>query len=418
MTTSKLSSDARTIAGSWLDDVRLDGVVASALRENPVGDGTVDVVALGKAAREMFDALTSELGPRIHRRLLVVDDGDEGADILRGEHPVPGLGSLRAGERVVAFLNAPTDANTTVFLVSGGASSLCVLPAPPLSLDDLIGIWKHAIAAGIDITTLNRLRASFSLLGGGGVLHHVHTPLSLSLIMVDNVVSGAPWVASALTYDYRPDRMQVTELVATIGLAGTPLGERIIAAWSVRAARLTSPLTVAHRNVVVVEPAMVLDHAVTVARRLGFRVVSLGSHVHGDVNDVANQMMAALENVEGGSAVCVLGAGEVTLSVRGSGRGGRCQQLAWIMSQRLADGQRPCAFVARATDGRDNLAGVAGAWVDETTLACAVVAGYHWMDVNERNDTYEPLGALGQLLEGGHTGWNLCDLYVLCATSS
>ena len=39
-------------------------------------------------------------------------------------------------------------------------------------------------------------------------------------------------------------------------------------------------------------------------------------------------------------------------------------------------------------------------------------AGLDWLAVAQANDTHSALRALGQLLEGGHTGWNLCDLYV------
>jgi glycerate-2-kinase len=38
--------------------------------------------------------------------------------------------------------------------------------------------------------------------------------------------------------------------------------------------------------------------------------------------------------------------------------------------------------------------------------------GLDWSSVGRAHDTYPALRALGQLIEGGHTGWNLCDLYV------
>ncbi len=100
-----------------------------------------------------------------------------------------------------------------MFLLSGGASSLCVVPAPPLTVEDLGEVWRGALRAGVDITSLNQIRASTSLIGGGALLRHVRAQRSTSLILVDNVVSGAQWVASAMTYDYEPTSREVDELV-------------------------------------------------------------------------------------------------------------------------------------------------------------------------------------------------------------
>ena len=145
-----------------------------------------------------------------------------------GEHPVPGEGSLRAGQAVLDFLDEPSDADATLFLISGGASSLCVVPAPPLSLDDLAAVWEAALRSGADITTLNMIRAASSLIAGGAVLRHVGTARSESFILVDNVVSGAEWVASAMTYDFRPSEAFVSELWDRIGVTDAGVRSRLL----------------------------------------------------------------------------------------------------------------------------------------------------------------------------------------------
>jgi glycerate-2-kinase len=83
------------------------------------------------------------------------------------------------------------------------------------------------------------------------------------------------------------------------------------------------------------------------------------------------------------------------------------------MAKELASLPRPSAFVARASDGRDYVEGVAGAWSTGSTLARSAALGLDWASVASRHDTYPALRALDQLIEGGHTGWNLCDLYVV-----
>ena len=414
--TSRLLNDALALGGSWLDQLDLSALVATALRAGDSGDLDVDVVALGKASREMAGAASTVLGDRVRRRLVVCDQ--ESADleprdlgVVVGTHPVPDVASLRAGRALVEFLQSPDAAPYTLFLISGGASSLCALPGDPLTLRDLRELWGAALASGVDITTLNKLRAATSQIAGGAVLRLVRSERSLSLIMVDNVVSGARWVASGLTYDYAPGTDEFVSLLAAIGLIDTPLGARLLDAFSSHATSMAPTPSTRHENRVVAQPSLVLDCVASAARERGYRVIELGSSVHGDVVDVVAQFEATI-SAELGDRICVVGVGEVTVGVRGTGVGGRCQETAWSMAAVLDRLPREGVFVARATDGRDYVNGVAGAWVDRSTLGRARDLGIDWSAVIEDHDSHTAVAALGQLIEGAHSGWNLCDLYL------
>ena len=220
--TANLLNDALAISDAWSNGLDLRTLIETQLRESHVLDQEVDVVAIGKAAREMSAATHDVLGDRVRRQLVIVDEGpafsmDSDVEFVIGEHPLPGLGSLLAGQRLVEFLERSSGAHCTIFLISGGASSLCALPASPLDLEDLHELFAAALQSGADITTLNRLRAASSAIAGGAILRSVRTPRSLSLVMVDNVVSGARWVASGLTFDYEPTRDEVLDLLGVIG---------------------------------------------------------------------------------------------------------------------------------------------------------------------------------------------------------
>ena len=418
--TSNLLSDAEVISTQWLKELDLLGLTRQRLDAMGILDLNVDVVAIGKASREMADAATAILGERLRRRLIICDEASAAArertpDVVVGEHPIPGARSLSAGATLLSFLDEPTRAEVTLFMLSGGASSLCVVPEAPLTLIDLRGVWDAAMTSGADITTLNQLRASTSAIAGGGVLRRVRTPRSLSLIMVDNVISGPAWVASGLTYDYQPTRDEVTTLVERVGLATTPLGQQLLEASLRRASAMTQP-TMDHENAVLAEPSMMLDAAAGEARRRGYRVVDMGSHVHGDVKEVGEEWARVLRDEASSSdKIAVLGVGEVTVRARGIGTGGRCQEFAWLMAREIAELERETVFVARASDGRDFVEGVGGAWVDRSMTERAREIGVDWDATARANDSHSALSALGQLLDGGHTGWNLCDLYVALA---
>jgi glycerate 2-kinase len=410
--------DALAISERWLHELDLGRLTATRLADLGLAqDVDVDVVAIGKVSREMSSAVDAVLGERVRRRLIVCDASAardvRASEVVVGEHPIPGDGSWRAGQRLISFLDDWTTVDCTLFLVSGGASSLCVVPVPPLSLEDLRGVWDAALERGIDITALNQLRAATSAIAGGGVLRHVTTATSRSLILVDNVISGAEWVASGLTYDYAPTSDEVAGLVEHVGLVNAELGARLLRAFNRRERLMVVAPTSLHENTVLAQPSMLLDAAVGEANRLGYRVVNMGSRVHGDLPDVVTHWAKVMEGeARTVSRTAFVGVGEVTVRVRGHGAGGRCQEFAWLMADVLDRFNRPGAFVARASDGRDYVEGVGGAWVEGSTKSRLIEVGIDWLDVARRHDTFPALRTLGQLIEGGHSGWNLCDLYV------
>jgi glycerate-2-kinase len=284
-----------------------------------------------------------------------------------------------------------------------------------MELDDLHDLFAAVLEAGADITTLNRLRAASSRIAGGAILRSVRTPRSLSLIMVDNVVSGERWVASGLTYDYEPLRSDVEVLLGQIGRDAGPLATTVLEALERRREVMRGTVTTTHENRVIAEPSRVLVAARAEATRRGYRVIDIGSSFHADVQDLV-ALMAELAGANDDGPVCVVGVGEVTLRVRGSGTGGRCQEFAWRMAGVFDGDERDVVVVARATDGRDFVKGIAGGWSDETTLRRARDHGIDWSRVVEESDSFTALNELGQLIAGGRTGWNLCDVYLLVAT--
>ena len=413
--TSKLLDDALSISEEWHSLLNLRELIETQLRAGNIPRESVDVVAIGKASRSMTRACREILGQRVQRVFMVVDEADPandlGAEVLVGEHPLPGEGSAHAGERLLTFLAESTQASCTLFLISGGASSLCARPQSPVDLEVLHQLFAAALESGMDITELNRLRAATSSIAGGAVLRHVRTARSIALIMVDNVLSGATWVASALTYDYQPSEDEVTELIERSRLS-TTLATNVREASVRRRTLMDRPVTTTHENIVVADPSMLLDTAVQSAREHGYRVVRIGSDVHGDVHDVVDDFTKTLRaELSTPGPFCVVGVGEVTVQVRGPGTGGRCQEFAWAMAEVLATIDRFGIFVARASDGRDFVPGVAGGWVDRDTKDNARTLGIDWSEISSQNNTFNGLSTLGQLIGGSGTGWNLCDLY-------
>jgi hydroxypyruvate reductase len=109
-----------------------------------------------------------------------------------------------------------------------------------------------------------------------------------------------------------------------------------------------------------------------------------------------------------------LSGGETTVTVKGTGKGGRNQEFA--LSAAIAiDGLRDVLVASAGTDGTDGPTDAAGARADGGTMRRAEALGYDLRDHLGRNDSYIVFQALGDLIKTGPTGTNVMDVHLLLA---
>jgi glycerate 2-kinase len=101
--------------------------------------------------------------------------------------------------------------------------------------------------------------------------------------------------------------------------------------------------------------------------------------------------------------------------VKGSGRGGRNQELAlaFALASQSSCSQNSWVFLSGSTDGIDGPTDAAGGIVDEGTLPRIFSAGFEPMELLTNNDSYHALHLADDLLFTGTTGTNVADLQIL-----
>jgi hydroxypyruvate reductase len=163
-------------------------------------------------------------------------------------------------------------------------------------------------------------------------------------------------------------------------------------------------------NLVIANNSVIVDAAATAARAAGYEVHVLTRQLEGEARDVGPRLVERARQLAPPAAL--IAAGETTVTVRGDGRGGRCQELALTAALRLHP-EEDTTVLAAGTDGTDGPTDAAGAIVDAATVARAAAAGADASEALERNDSYALLAASGDLLRSGPTNTNLLDLYVV-----
>jgi glycerate-2-kinase len=160
---------------------------------------------------------------------------------------------------------------------------------------------------------------------------------------------------------------------------------------------------------IVASASTALAAAADAARGLGYAVDVDYRHVSGEAREsgagLARAVMASKE-----LPCALLRAGETTVTVRGSGRGGRNQEVALGAVEVLTGSTSLVA--AMGTDGIDGPTDAAGAVATGSTLERSRVAALELHSALERNDAYSYFDALGDLIRSGPTGTNVMDLYL------
>ena len=130
----------------------------------------------------------------------------------------------------------------------------------------------------------------------------------------------------------------------------------------------------------------------------------------------ADHAKLALKARGDGKRVAILSGGELTVTVRGNGRGGPNQEYALALAGLLKDTSRMSALAAD-TDGADGGAGSAadpaGAIIGQTTFARMKSLGLDPKAYLDNNDATAFFAATGDLLLTGPTLTNVNDIRVI-----
>jgi glycerate 2-kinase len=378
------------------------------------------VLGAGKAGASMARAVEAILGPRVTEGFVVVKDGYRlpavRVEIVEAGHPVPDHRGLAASERLLALAGSATADDLVLVLISGGGSALTPAPAAPVTLEAKQAVTRGLLAAGTTIDELNAVRKHLSRLKGGLLARAAAPARMLALVLSDVVGDPLDVIASGPT---APDSTTYTEALAVLERRGVAAGAPNAVLTRLRAGvrgevaetpKPGDPVFTRVTNLVIGNNALVVDAAAAEAARLGYRPHVLTRALQGEARQVARELVARARILDG--PACLIAAGETTVTVRGRGRGGRCQELALAAALELAAGD-DLVVLAAGTDGTDGPTDAAGGIVDGGTTARARTAG---LDPGGRladNDAHTLLRAVGDCVVTGPTNTNLLDLYLL-----
>jgi glycerate 2-kinase len=334
----------------------------------------LQILTVGKAAAAMAETLADLLGDKIQQGLVVSPQvGQElpaNWRIVLGNHPLPGTGSLAAGQAVRELL-ADCTADTVLLVgVSGGATALLIDPPPEISLNTLRSIYQTLLTSGADITEMNAVRSRLDRLKAGGLVDLATPAQVVGLILSDVVGDDLAIIGS--------------------GLTNRPTAHNTLIGSNYQACLAASNLL----------------------QSLGYQPEIVNTQMTGVASSQGRSIAQAIQAAAPGTALLYGGETTVALPVDCPGQGGRNQELVLAAAIELQNYPAPVWIGSVGTDGIDGQSPAAGAIAETQTYKMARAQKIMAEDYLDRHDSYHFFQQLGQAITIGATGTNVADLSI------
>ena len=388
--------------------------IAAHLPQRPAGKTIV--VGAGKASAQMARAF-EQLWDQPVDGLVVTRYGHavptERIEIVEASHPVPDESGYLAARRMMAKVHGLSHDDLVVALISGGGSALLPAPGPGLSFEDEQAVTRALLSSGMPITMMNLIRNEISAIKGGR-LAALASPARVATLIVSDVAGDDPaMVASGPTVPIASSRAEVRHLVSLYGLDLPATAMALLASHDNEPPRPDDPRFSANTVRIIASSSLSLDAAARRATGRGVAAHILSDAVEGESRDVATVMAAIAREVDlrnrPFARPCVLlSGGETTVTVRGSGKGGRNAEFLLALAIAI-EGIDGITALAADTDGIDGSEDNAGAFADGTSAARMRAAGIDPRAYLANNDAWSAFHAIGDLLVTGPTGTNVND---------
>ena len=382
------------------------------------------VVGLGKAGASMTAAVEEIAGDRIVRGVVVTKYGHmqptKTVRLHEAGHPVPDAAGMAGAQAILDCLRGVTAADLVLVLISGGGSALTPAPVAGITLEEKQALTKQLLACGADIREMNTLRKHISRIKGGQLARAAVPARVVTLILSDIVgdpldaIASGPTVPDPTTYADALGILDTYKIREAIPASIRTHLEAGAAGKHPETPKPDDPAFATVQNVMVASNIQALRAAEAEARRLGFTPLILSSFIEGETKDVARMHAAlALEVRSSGLPVappaCFVTGGETTVTLKGTGKGGRNQEFALAAAFDIA-GLPNVEILSGGTDGTDGPTDAAGAVADGETIARARALGLNPRAVLESNDSYTFFAKLDDLLITGPTRTNVMDV--------
>lgn len=367
----------------------------------------INVIALGKAAVPMAQAAEDVFGGRIKRGLLVTKyQHSEGFsspffEIIEASHPVSDENSELAAEKGLEIARELTEKDCLIVLISGGGSALFEKSRVSSVLQR--EITEKLLKRGADIRSINAIRKRLSSVKGGRLAEAAYPARVISVALSDVLSNDKSVIASGPTVPDSESEEFIRDALASF----LPEYERSLddLLFSSQSGKINDGGYYFAGDI-----NILCEAAGEKARGLGYTVFHGRRDISGEASKEAVSLIKSIPRRQG--KCCYIFGGETVVNIRGTGKGGRNQEMALSAAIEIK-GRKNIAFISVGSDGTDGPTDAAGGFSDGNTYERIKSAGLSPENELMSNNSYYALKGAGDLIITGPTGTNVNDIAVI-----
>ena len=364
----------------------------------------VFLIAIGKSAGRMAEFASKKID--FNKGIIVIPKGvmpklKKSIEIITAGHPLPNNNSLKAGKKLVSFLNQTAKNDFVLFLISGGGSALSILPHS-ISFRDKILVNQILIKSGANINEIACIRKHLSLIKGGRLIQNMNCA-GISFLVSDVIGDDIGSISSGITYCDKSTFSDSLKIIKKFSIR-QKLPESVIHVLESgsKGEIPETPKKPFIKNIVILNNIACLSKMKDKSKTLGFKTYVI-PNITGNLNQVTKMLASAAVNSKNN---CIVFGGEPTVNVTGNGKGGRNQELVLRLYEKLKNQHYNFTIASVGTDGLDG----------NTKFAGSMFSTENKHDGNKylkNNDSSSFFKKFGGLIETGITQNNVNDVGVI-----
>jgi glycerate 2-kinase len=391
------------------------------------GFQNIFVIGAGKAGAPMAAALEDILGNKITDGIIIVKYNHlcktSKIKLTEAGHPIPDKNGQNGANTVMEMARRASSNDLVICLISGGGSALLPLPGAGLSLTDKQDTMQVLLDCGATIHEVNTIRKHISMIKGGRLAEAAFPATVITMILSDvvgdnlDVIASGPTVPDFSTFQDCLHIIKKYDLFEKLPSAVTELIHAGIKGDRKETPKEDSPVFEKTNSIIVGSNMDAIREAEKKATALGYNTLILSSMIQGETKHVACVHTAIAKEIRKTrmpipTPACILSGGETTVTMKGSGKGGRNQEFALAAAIDIAQ-EKEILILSGGTDGTDGPTDAAGAYADTDTLKRASVLQMDPLSFLNNNDSYHFFEKTKDLFITGPTNTNVMDVRVM-----
>jgi len=384
------------------------------------------LVAVGKGSLKMAASITKRYRHQIVDGMLIsshIDFVEEHIQVFKGSHPIPDPNTVAASYEVMDFVSKIPSGDTLIFCISGGASSMFMIPPFGIEIEEIRQLYSQLLKSGASIDEMNIVRKHVCDLKGGKFAEELNHLKLISVIESDVPGDSLTTIGSGPTIPDPSTFIEAVQILKNLNIwnqVPVTIQEHLICGVEGYIPENPKPGAYSHldHEIKLLSGLDVLKNKVSgLLKKEGYNVFIKEVAYSGTVQEVAKEICSkAVSTLSSKSELkktaALIYSGESSVKIKGEGKGGRNQELA-LMAALSFEGQHAISMLSIDTDGIDGPTEVAGALVNSNTTLMARKNKIEPERFLLSNNSYEFHKQAGTHIKTGATGINLMDLQIV-----